>query len=110
MKTRITIILMCLTITISSCWSVRTVGRLNMVSVRNIDSKTEYKLLQKNSEYTFKEAKLHGKGTIEDAVDEMVKRVNGGEYVMNAKISLMTRQGLFLVKSYYVVEGDVWGK
>lgn len=111
MKTILNYIAICMVClpTLTSCWSSKEIGRLNLVSVRNIDSKTDYQMLQKNVEYTMKQAKKIKAGNIEGAVDEVVKKVDGGEYLMNAKITLISRQGLFSVTSGYVVEGDVWG-
>ena len=40
--------------------------------------------------------------TIQDAVDATVRKIPGGEYIMNAKIYLVN-------STYLAVEGDVWG-
>ncbi|MBI3503060.1 MAG: hypothetical protein HY063_14835 [Bacteroidetes bacterium] len=49
--------------------------------------------------------------SIQQAVDAVVKKVDGGEYLMNAKIWLIIRSGGGFVpdRYYYAVEGDVWG-
>ena len=49
--------------------------------------------------------------TIEQAVDDVVKKVEGGEYLMNAKIKMCVVGGsIYSPPSYfYAVEGDVWG-
>ncbi|MFN6039861.1 MAG: hypothetical protein ACK452_15435 [Bacteroidota bacterium] len=98
---------------LTSCMVFNEAGRLNMVSVRNIDSKTNYQMLQKNIEYTKKEMRKNCKETIEQAIDDAVKKVPGGEYLMNAKINVCVVPGSafngYRTKCYYIVTGDVWG-
>lgn len=96
-------------IALTSCMSFKEAGRLNMVSCRNIDTHAKYKLLKKNVEYTKKELKRVRTTTIESAVDEVVKKVDGGEYLMNAKIKVCIVSGYGHSTVYYAVEGDVWG-
>jgi hypothetical protein len=97
----------------TSCMVFNEAGRLNLVSVRNIDSKSNYQLLQKNVEYTKKEMRKNCKKTIEQAIDDVVKKVPGGEYLMNAKINVCVIQGTlfngYQPSLYYIVTGDVWG-
>lgn len=98
-------------LTLTSCVQFKEVGRLNMVSCRNIDTHANYQLLQKNTEYTKKELRHVRNTTIEQATDEIVKKVEGGEYLMNAKIKMcVVSGGMFSPPHYYyAVEGDVWG-
>lgn len=110
MKTKnILLLLLICTLTLSSCMSFKDAGRLNMVSCRNIDTHAKYKLLKKNVEYTKKELKQVRTTTIESAIDELVKKVDGGEYLMNAKIRVCVVSGYGHSTIYYAVEGDVWG-
>lgn len=115
MKKKVTSYLSILIVMMSltSCMVFNEAGRLNLVSVRNIDSKTNYQLLQKNVEYTKKEMRQNCKKTIEQAIDDVVKKVPGGEYLMNAKINVCVIPGNlfngYQPSLYYVVTGDVWG-
>lgn len=86
-----------------SCNSYRKIGSVNMISNRNIDSSIDYEVLTTYSGGEKKEIKKSKAKTVEQAVDETVKKVAGGEYLMNVKI--------YLVKNQFIaVEGDVWGK
>ncbi|MBE7443424.1 MAG: hypothetical protein HS119_13335 [Flavobacteriales bacterium] len=86
-----------------SCTSFKEVGKVNMISTRNIDSKSEYKLLTTYSGGSEKDLRKSRAKTIEQAINETVRRTIGGEYLMNAKIYLVDER-------YYAIEGDVWGK
>lgn len=78
---------------LSSCETAKLVGDLNMVSTRNVDTATEYKIL---SQYT------KGKGsTIEESIYAAVKAIPGGEFMKNVQV--------FTIGSKFQVEGDVWG-
>jgi hypothetical protein len=79
------------------------VGKVNMISNRNIDPNAKYKLLRSYSADSKKEVKHLKFTTIEQAIDHVVKKVPGGEYLMNVKIYL-------LHDDYFMVEGDVWGQ
>ena len=94
---------------LTSCVGIQEVGRLNMVSCRNIETSVKYQLLKKNVEYTKKEVKKLRCTSIQQATDEAVKKVDGGEYLMNAKIWMIAHTGFSKVRYYYAVEGDVWG-
>lgn len=96
-------------LTLTSCMSFKDAGRLNMVSCRNIDTHAKYQLLKKNTEYTKKELRHIRTTTLESAIDEVVKKVDGGEYLMNAKIKVCIISGYGQSTVYYAVEGDVWG-
>lgn len=87
---------------LSNCTSVKEVGKLTMISTRNVDSKTEYTNLRGYVGSTKKELKkLKGK-TVEEAVDNLVRTTPGGEFVKNVKV--------FVINSkYFAIQGDVWG-
>lgn len=93
----------------SSCVKVIDLGKLNMISDRNIDSKTEYVLIKNyagGSEKEIKKALKKTKATtIDAAVDETVRNVAGGEYLKNVKLYGVMKKK----KMYLLVEGDVWG-
>ncbi|MDR2790567.1 MAG: hypothetical protein LBB59_06295 [Campylobacteraceae bacterium] len=79
------------------------IGHTNMISIRNIDvNNFKYELLAKYAGGSDKELRQSRSETINEAVEQTVRRVQGGEFLVNAKIYLV--QNL-----YYVVEGDVWG-
>ena len=81
------------------------IGKLNMVSNRNISDKTEYQLLSSYTKASKKEMKKNNFKDLEAAMDFTVKKVPGGEYLMNPRFYLLTKG----TKSYFFVEGDVWG-
>ncbi len=91
----------------SSCASTKItqIGKLNMISNRNVDSKTDYVLLKSYMGGTDKEIKKSEAKSIEDAIDETVKNTSGGEFLKNVKIYLVQYKS----ESYYAVEGDIWG-
>ncbi len=91
-----------------SCQSIKVVqiGQLNMISNRNIDHSQNYHLIQTYVGASNEERKKSRAETIQQAIDETVQNVQGGEYIMNARIYMV------MVSSehqYYSVEGDVWG-
>ncbi len=82
----------------SSCY-VR-IGELTMISTRNVDSKTDYKLIEK---YVVGKAKSNSGNALQIAIDNAVRSVPEGEFLQNVRISIS--QNGRKVK----VEGDVWG-
>jgi len=87
---------------ISSCTSVKQIGKVNMISNRNIDTKLDYKVISTYSGGSDKELKKSKAKTIEDAIDQTVRKIPGGEFLMNTKLYLIDGQ-------YFAIEGDVWG-
>jgi len=85
-----------------SCTSVEQIGRLNMISNRNIDSDMDYRMIASYSGGSKKELKKARAVTIEEAIDETVRTIPGGEFLMNAKVYIID-------ETYFAVEGDVWG-
>lgn len=85
---------------------VKLVGNLNMVSTRNVNTDFKYEVLKTyagGSKSEIKEAKKMKIDNIDDAVNISIKKVPGGEFMMNVKIWVIS-------DSYYYVEGDVWGR
>lgn len=74
-----------------------------MLSTRNVDQNGNYELKASYSGGSQKELKKTKSETIEDAINQTVKKVPGGEYLMNVKIYLVDG-------TYFAVEGDVWGR
>jgi hypothetical protein len=86
-----------------SCSSITQIGKVNMISNRNIDPNLmEYELLTTYVGGSKKEIKRSKALSIEEAIDQTVRSIPGGEFIMNAKIYLVNGE-------YFVVEGDVWG-
>ncbi|MGV3631734.1 MAG: hypothetical protein ACO1O6_11045 [Bacteroidota bacterium] len=86
-----------------SCTSVKQVGKVNMISNRNVDPQSNYEVLATYSGGSKKELKKTKAKNIEDAIDQTVRKIPGGEFLLNAKIYSVNGQ-------YFAVEGDVWGK
>lgn len=85
----------------TSCVSVRQIGKVNMMSTRNVDPSLRYKVL---STYVGRSTLTASKAeTIEDAVNATVRSVPGGEFLMNVKLYSVDEG------KYFGVEGDVWG-
>jgi hypothetical protein len=94
---------------LTSCFTVMDLGKLNMISDRNIDSKMDYVLIKNyaggNSKEIKKALKKTKATTIDAAVDETVRNVAGGEFLKNVKLYGVMKKK----KMYLFVEGDVWG-
>jgi len=91
---------------LSSCTTVKQIGKLNMVSNRNVDSNGDYIVLSTYAGGSSKELRKSRALTVEDAIDKTVRKIPGGEYLMNAKIYIVKHRR----KIYLACEGDVWGK
>ena len=96
------------TFIMASCVHPRQIGKLNMVSTRNVDLLLKYKLISNYSGGSNKELEKSRAVTLEDAIDQTVRKVPGGEFIMNAKVYLINHS-FGKDKFYYAVEGDVWG-
>jgi hypothetical protein len=86
----------------TGCTSVKQIGKVNMISNRNVDPKLNYEVISTYSGGSKRELKKSRAKTIEDAIDQTVRKVPGGEFLMNTKIYMVNGQ-------YIAVEGDVWG-
>lgn len=84
-------------VTLSGCY--RRIGDLNMVSNRNIDSNTEYVLIERGVE---SKSKTKKQDALEQAIDKAVNKYEG-EYLMNCRI-YVKKNGRKIK-----VVGDVWG-
>lgn len=93
----------------SSCTSVKEIGNLNMISTRNVESKSNYVLIKNYAGGSKKELKKSKAETIEDAVNNTVKGVAGGEFLKNTKIFKVTKHYVLFYSYFYAAEGDVWG-
>ena len=92
-----------LTTAVSSCGTaIKQIGKVNMISNRNIDPKLNYDVISTYSGGSKRELKKSRAKTIEDAVDQTVRKIPGGEFLMNVKVYMVNG-------TYVAVEGDVWG-
>lgn len=87
---------------ITSCTSVKQIGKVNMISNRNVDPNLKYEAITTYSGGSKRELKKSKSTNIEDAIDQTVRKIPGGEFLMNAKIYIVNMK-------YIAVEGDVWG-
>ena len=99
MKTLIFLIL--IAFIFSGCSSVRMVGDVTMLSTRNVDSSVKYELIKTGTDNS-RAAFRHSKATnIDQAVNNLVMDVPGGEFLKNVKIYTDGKK--------WAIIGDVWG-
>ena len=104
--TKILIGIVAITLSFTSCFTVKQIGQLTMISNRNIDHNQNYELLRGYVGSTDAERKKSRATTLQQAIDEAVQKVPGGEYMMNVRMYEI----LYGKKrQYYSVDGDVWG-
>ena len=87
---------------VSACISVKQIGKVNMISNRNVDPTLDYEIISTYSGGSKRELRKTRAITIEDAITQTVKKIPGGEFLMNTKIYIVNDK-------YFAVEGDVWG-
>lgn len=97
-----TIYILVAAVLMGSCMNVKQIGKLNMISNRNIDSKMDYANLNNYAGGSKKELRKLKSKTLEGAIDNVVKKTTGGEFLKNVKIYVINSK-------YFAVEGDVWG-
>lgn len=88
-------------IALSSCTSIKEIGKVTMIATRNVESNTEYGLITSYAGSGKKILKRNKAKTIEQAIDNVVRSVPGGEFLKNVK--------MYRIGDHYAVEGDVWG-
>lgn len=82
--------------------TVKQIGKVNMISNRNIDPKQSYEVISTYTGGSKRDVKQSRSTTLEDAIDQTVRKVPGGEFLTNTKIYLIDGR-------YLAVEGDVFG-
>jgi hypothetical protein len=92
----------------TSCVHIDHIGQLNMVSCRNIERLEDYKLLSRYEGSSSKEMRKSRATSLEEAIDQAVKKVPGGEFLMNAKFYKIKRRRN-PKRQYFAASGDVWG-
>ena len=81
---------------------VKKIGEINMISSRNISNLADYELIASYARGNQKKFKKSKAPTLQAALDQTVREVPGGVFLMNASF--------YIVKGkYFAVEGDVWG-
>ncbi|HMR42576.1 MAG TPA: hypothetical protein PKC40_02020 [Saprospiraceae bacterium] len=83
--------------------SIKPIGKVNMISTRNIDSNFDYKRIKSYVGISKRDLKRTKGATIDEAIYNTVRIVPGGEFIMNAKLYMIDNK-------YFAVEGDVWGR
>ncbi|MEI6755182.1 MAG: hypothetical protein WCK78_18725 [Paludibacter sp.] len=85
-----------------STLKVKQIGKMNMISNRNVNPNLQYQLISSYSGGSKSELRKSTAKTIDEAVDQTVRKIPGGEFLMNVKIYAID-------STFYAVEGDVWG-
>jgi len=90
-----------LALIVGGCSSLKMVGDVNMISSRNVDSKTDYVLIKSGADDSKSFFKKNKGATIDQAINNAVVNVPGGEFMKNVK--------LYTDGKAWAVVGDVWG-
>lgn len=97
------LIFICLFGVFTACGpTIKMVGQFNMISTRNVSAKENYTLVKSYAGEGRKDLSRNKGNTMDAAVNNLVRSVPGGEFVMNAKIYVIDNL-------YYAVAGDVYG-
>ena len=91
---------MMLLIFVSASCSYKRIGQMTMISTRNIDSNTDYKLIQKETEGI---GKMKKNDAFQEAVEDAVKKSPDGEFIKNAVVYIKSNGNKIKVV------GDIWG-
>lgn len=83
-----------------SVQSQRRIGSLTIASCRNVDTPAGYELLRADVEGV---SKLKEDEAMQEAMDEAIRQVPGGEFLMNVVFYMKGNRKV-------IVRGDVWGK
>jgi hypothetical protein len=81
--------------TVYGCSAVRMVGDVNMISSRNIDSKSDYQLIKTGTDDSRANFRKNSAENIDQAINNVVMDVPGGEFLKMLRYSQMERNGLF---------------
>lgn len=101
-KLLLTIIALFVIVNYSDAQKVIQIGKINMISSKNIGNLEDYELIAAYARGNQKKITKSKAETLEDALEQTVREVPGGVFLMNAKI--------YMIKGkYFAIEGDVWG-
>jgi len=95
------LLIIAIALTVGACSSIKMVGDINMISSRNVDSKTDYVLIKTGTDDSKSNFRKNKSATIDQAVNNTVINVPGGEFLKNAK--------LYTDGKDWAIVGDVWG-
>lgn len=85
------------------CVTVKQIGKVNMISNRNVEPTVDYGLITTYAGGSQRELRRSRAESVEQAVDDTVKKVPGGEFLVNARLFIINDK-------YFAAEGDVWGR
>ena len=108
-STKYIFFVLCISVILGACQTVRltNAGEFNMISHRNVDMKNSYAMLKAYAGTSDKELKKTKALSMQEAIDETVKRVPGGEFLMNVKFYIVThRKGKKVWFTYADKRGD----
>lgn len=78
------------------------IGKLNMISSKNVGDLEDYELVAAYARGNQRKITKSKATTLEEALEQTVREIPGGVFVMNAKV--------YMIKGkYFAIEGDVWG-
>lgn len=101
-KILICLFALCMVYSYCDAQKVRKIGEINMISSRNISNLADYELIASYARGNQKKITKSKATTLQAAVDQTVREIPGGVFLMNASF--------YIVKGkYFAVEGDVWG-
>lgn len=101
--TTLAALLICLAFCFTACGpSIKLVGEFNMISTRNVSMKESYTVIKSYAGEGRRDLDKNKASTMDGAVNNLVRSVPGGEFIMNAKIYVIDNL-------YYSVGGDVYG-
>ena len=94
--------------TMNSCITYKEIGRVNMVSTRNVTpGSTKYKLLASYAGEDKDDMKKCADKTLEEAINRTIRKYPGGEFMTNVKFYRVHIP--FHPKQKYAVGGDIYG-
>lgn len=121
-----------LTASCSTYYTITPTGSLASISTRNIDRSANYTQIQayagvsradveaaissskkgqiKKRNPIIKEINQYSAKNLNEAVDNVVKGVAGGEFIQNVRVFQVNEIKRFSIKTFYVISGDVWGE
>lgn len=91
---------------LTSCTSIKEIGRLNVISTRNVElGNQKYAKIATYAGETKKELKKAKCTSLDEAVNAIVRKYPGGEFLTNAKVWMIIKGN----KTYFSASGDIWG-
>lgn len=92
----------------NSCFTYKEIGRVNMVSTRNVTpGSSKYKLLASYAGEDKDDMKKCAAKTLEEAINRTIRKYPGGEFMTNVKFYRVHIP--FHPKQKYAVGGDIYG-